>query len=160
MQAPPNVPHGFSLELWHGFFATTVLAILAAVRLWLNRKKPSADVHESEARTGKTWAETSKSFGEAMSAMLEKIAELQDTMERQRDRHEKQVLFLQGQVEIKTESEQLARERSHRAIAEVQRCIMAIRDYEEMMRGCDPPVEFTTFDFKTYEEIMSDGKDE
>jgi hypothetical protein len=159
-------PHGFILEKWHGFFATTILATLAAIRLYLNRKKPSQDIHESTARIGKLAAESrqvdaeaSKSFSETMMVMLGKISELTEGQAEMRDRHSKQVEFLQSQVEIKTlaereaiSKEETARERSHRAIAEVQRCIMAIRDYEEMLRT--QSIVFQPFDFKPYEEIM------
>jgi hypothetical protein len=159
-------PHGFMLEKWHGFFATTILATLAAIRLYLNRKKPLQDIHESTARIGKLAAESrqvdadaAKSFSETMMVMLSKISDLTEGQAQMRERHAKQVEFLQSQVEIKTaaeqdamEKEQIARERSHRAIAEIQRCIMAIRDYEEMLRGDD--VKFEAFDFKPYEEIM------
>ena len=159
MQQPPNVPHGLGFEVWHGFLASTILATVTAIKLWLNRKKPDAEVHETEARTGKTWAETrkidaeaSKSFGEVILAMSDKLSEAQREIENQRERHASQVTFLQSQIEHKDESEQVARIRSHKAIAEVQRCVMTIRDYEEKMRQDD--VTFHPFDFKSYEDIM------
>lgn len=165
-------PHGFALEKWHGFLATTILAICAAIKLYLNRKKPDAEIHESRARTGKTLAETrqidaeaAKSFSEVMLAMSGKIAELHENQAQQRERHIKQVEFLQTQMEIRTEAErealakeQKARDRAHDFAGEVQRCLVRIRDYEEMLRAIEPPITFIPFDSRRYEEIMK-GKD-
>lgn len=162
-------PHGFALEKWHGFLASTILASLAAIRLYLNRNKPDAEVHESRARTGKTLAETrqidaesAKSFSEVMLAMSDKIAQLHENQSSQQERHNKQVEFLQSQVKIRTEAErealakeQLARDRAHDFAGEVQRCVARIRDYEEIMRHAEPPIDFIPFDCKTYDEIMN-----
>lgn len=163
MQGTPSVPHGSWLDVLPYIFVWLIGVSTRWIPLWQNRKKPDAEVHESRARAGKTEAETrkidaeaGKSFGEVIVALSDKITESHEEIEKQRERHSKQVEFLQSQIELKTDSEQVARVRSHRAIAEVQRCIMAIRGYEERMRNCDPPIEFTEFDFKSYEDIMKD----
>lgn len=146
MQSPPQVPHGTGLEVWHGFAVSTIVATLTAVKLWLNRKKPNAEVHETESRAERTFAEArridadaSKSLGEVLVSMSRQLAEAQ--------------LTIREDLENKTHAEEVARVRSHKAIAEVQRCVMKIRDYEELLRVNNIP--FERFEFKTNEQIMN-----
>lgn len=165
MQATPQVPHGSWVDVLPYVIVWLIGVSTRWIPLWQNRKKPDAEIHETYARASKTEAETrkidaeaGKSFGEVIVALSDKITESHDEIEKQRERHAKQVEFLQNQIEIKTDSEQVARIRAHNAIAEVQRCVMAIRDYEEKMRNCDPVIQFKPFDFKSYEEIMDKGE--
>jgi tellurite resistance-related uncharacterized protein len=173
MQTPSALPHGYSwVDLLPYVLGVLIGVSTRWIPLWQDRKKPDAVVHETHARAGRAEAETrkldaeaGKSFGEAIVALSDKITESHNEIYLQRERHIKQVEFIQGrveflqeQVEHKTADEQKARERSHRAVAEVQRCILTIRDYEERMRNCKSPIEFTPFKFKSYENIM-DGKE-
>lgn len=148
MQQLSNVPHGSGIELWHGFALSTIFATLAAVRLWLNRNKPSSEVYETNARAEKTRAEarridadSSAALGEIFRGMSAQALEL----------HE-HIRFLQSEVQGKTNAEQQARDRSHDAIAEVQRCIFRIRDYEELLTNAG--VKFEKFEIKNYKQIM------
>ena len=173
MQTPSSLPHGYSwVDLLPYVLATLIGVSTRWIPLWQDRKKPDADVHETHARAGKVEAETrkidaenAKSFGEAIVALSGKVSESHNEIYLQRDRHSKQVEFLQERVEFLseqiqtvTEKEELARQRSHRAVGEVQRCVLTIRDYEEKMRNCERPIEFTPFNFKSYKDIM-DGED-
>jgi predicted CopG family antitoxin len=82
--------------------------------------------------------------------------ELQRVTVRLEEVHQKEIQFLQEQLRHRGNLEVQARNRTHAALAEVQRCVMTIRAYEEAMRERD--VEFQPFPFKTYEEIIGDDK--
>lgn len=146
MQSPPQVPHGTGLEVWHGFAVSTIVATITAIKLWLNRNKPRAEIHETDARAERTFAEArridadaSKSLGDVLVSMSRQLAEAQQT--------------IREDLENKTHAEETARARSHKALQEVQRCVMRIRDYEELLRT--NKVSFETFEFKTNEQIMN-----
>lgn len=174
MQTPNALPHSYS---WADVLPYLVALLIGAstryIPLWLDRKKPDAEIHETHARAGKAEAESrridaeaGKSFGEAIVALSDKITESHNEIYLQRERHIKQVEFLQERVEFlqsqvvrKTDDEALARERSHDAIDEVQRCVTVIRKYEEKMLTADPPIEFTPFIVKPYKEIMKGKKE-
>ncbi len=163
MQTPPSVPHGSWRELLPYVIFSFLAGSLGWVKVWLDRKKPDAEIHETQARTARTNAEArkldaeaSRDIGEIVVAMSAKITEAQQLYDEQRERHARQVEFFQRQVEIKTDSEQLARDRAHAALAEVQRCILIVRDYEERMRAAG--IQVVPFEVKTYEEIMTEKK--
>jgi len=83
MQSPTiPIPHTLTDFLWWllaGFLATG--GGVAWWVAWKNRKKPEAEVHESEARTAKSFAEvrsldlqTSITAGEAVLRMVQQLA--------------------------------------------------------------------------------------
>lgn len=173
MQTPSSLPHGYSwVDLLPYILATLIGVSTRWIPLWQDRKKPDADVHETHARAGRAEAEgrridaeAGKSFGEAIVALSDKITETHNEIYLQRERHTKQLEFMQArieflseQVQTATDKEQEVRERSHRAVGEVQRCVLTIRDYEEKMRNCDAPIEFRPFKFRSYEDIMDGEK--
>src|SRR5687767_15671764 len=91
---------------------------------FLKRKQPEADLHLSEAQTERTRAEarrldaeSSLDIGQVVVAMSKQLTETQRDIDEQRERHAAESQFLRDQIEIKTASEQLARERSHAALA-------------------------------------------
>lgn len=150
MQQPPNVPHGSGLEVWHGFAVSTILATLAAIKLWLNRKKPNADIHESIARTKRTDAETrkldaeaGKTFGEVVLEFANALTEANQAMADQGARHATQLLHREKQ-------EEAARRRAHDIADELNRAVGVIKHYEIAMT--EARIEFVPFQVKTFKE--------
>jgi hypothetical protein len=85
------------------------------VLLWLNRKKPAAELNESEARTAKTFAEARKIHTEAdneLNAIIERlhlridqmqlgideIREERDTFQRMADKQRIELTFYEAQM--------------------------------------------------------------
>src|SRR5688572_2492748 len=123
MQQPPNVPHGSGLEVWHGFAISTVLATIAAIKLWLNRNKPRSDVEETDARTKRTLAESrkidaeaGKTFGEVVLAFSNALTEANQALMDAGERHSKQLLHREKQ-------EEAARARAHDIGDELNRAV-------------------------------------
>jgi chromosome segregation ATPase len=135
---------------------------------WVNRKRSST-----------VKAEDNKLEAEAISLNIKSLADLYEQARSARaeiaamvQRHDatvreyvKETEFLREQIEIKTESEfqshedeKKVRARFHAAANEIQRCILRVRDYEEMLRSLSQV--FTPFDFTPYEELMQAWKHE
>ena len=158
-------PDYFRLESWNALWPL-VLAFLSGgsiawARLWLNRKKPSSDIQETNARTRKTLAETrqldvdsTRTVAEVVVSMSAKLAEVQMEIEAQRVRHFKETDYLKEQLDHRQDQEEEARRRAHNAIDEVNRAVKYIKTYEAFLQNADIP--FEPFVVKTYKEIMGD----
>lgn len=135
---------------------------------WLNRKRFStlkAEDHKTDAEARRlevqSISELYTQLRDTRAELAVIVAEATERAQEVRERHANQVEFLQGQIEARAASEaqakgkeQVVRDRFHAASGELQRCILIIREYESVMSRCVPPVIFTPFDFKPYEEIM------
>jgi chromosome segregation ATPase len=157
-----------SLAVWFGIAGTLLGVSATLLGTWLNRKRRSS----VRAEDRKTHAEATKLEIESIADLYEQLratrAELTaiihegaEKSRELRELHAKQIEFLQSQVEIKTEAEfdarqneQKVRTRFHASQNEIQRCIFRMRDYEELIRKCEPKVEFVPFDFTPYKDIM------
>ena len=159
MQTPPDIPHGGWHESWIQWIITAILASSGWIKFWHFSKKTDSDIHETDARTERTHAETRKlnfdnsaDLGQVMGVLIERQMAAQEAADARRERYLAQIDDLQSRL-VKKEAEETAeRAGKHRAMAEVQRCIMAIRDYEELLRAKD--YEQTPFKIKTYEDII------
>jgi hypothetical protein len=67
--------------------------------------------------------------------------------------HLQEVEFLRKQLSYKEQLEVISRNRMHRTLNEVQRCVIHIRTLEDGARG---RVEFVPFVVKTYEDIVGE----
>lgn len=158
MQTPANIPHGTTLELWHGLVVSLILGSAGWVKLWLNRRKPSevdADNQKRLAEARKLDVDASTALGEVIVAMSARALDAQAAIDAQHARHAKATEYLQKQIEHRQEQEEDARRRAHNAVDEVNRCVKVIKQYELMM---SEKIEFNPFIVKTYKEIM--GEDE
>ncbi len=157
-----------SVPIWLAILLALITPSLALIGVWLTRKRLSS----VKAEDKKTGAETQRlqiqiqgdlwdQLHRTRTELTETVNESAEKARELRELHAKQVEFLQAQVEIKTEAEyearhkeQKARDRFHASQNEIQRCIFVIHHYEELLRHCQPKIEFTPFDFTPYKEIM------
>ena len=80
--------------------------------------------------------------------------------------HAKELQFLREQLRHRGNLEVQARNRTHDALSEVQRCLMTIREHEEKLREHEaymrgkgvPFTPFQPFVFKTYDEIIGNDR--
>jgi hypothetical protein len=167
-----------SLPLWVAILVPLTVAAFAAsgtwLTLWINRKRKgtiSAEAHRTDAEARQlevgNIADLYKQLREARAELAVIIYEGAEKSRELRELHAKQIEFLQSQVEIKTEAEYQAREgerlvrkRFHASQNEIQRCIFRIRDYEELLRNCEPKIPFEAFDFTPYEQFLRSKPDE
>lgn len=144
---------------WQGVIIAVVGAPLAAlIALWFNAWQfKRTRQHELEKTGDQSYAE----LGHVVLELTDKErARLEQALQRVAEQaekvHAKELHFLQEQLRHRGNLEVQARNRTHSALAEVQRCVMTIRSYEEMLRR--ESVEFTPFSFKSYEEIIGEDK--
>lgn len=144
---------------WQGVIIAVVGAPLAAlIALWFNAWQHKRNRQLELEKTG------DQSYAELGHVVLEltdkERARLEEALQRVAEQaekvHAKELQFLQEQLRHRGNLEVQARNRTHAALAEVQRCVMTIRAHEEAMRAND--VTFIPFAFKTYEQIIGDDK--
>ena len=144
---------------WQGVIMAFVGAPLAAlIALWFNAWQFKRTKQTELEKTG------DQSYAELGHVVLEltdkERARLEQALQRVAEQAEKvhaqELQFLQEQLRHRGNLEVQARNRTHAALAEVQRCVMTIRAYEEEMR--EQKLAFAPFVFKTYEEIIGDDK--
>ena len=157
-----------SVSIWLAIVLALITPTLALAGVWLSRKRRSS----VKAEDTKTSTETQRLQIQIQGDLWEQLhstrTELTDIIHESaqktrelRELHAKQIEFLQSQVEIKTEAEfdahqkeQKVRDRFHASQNEIQRCIFVIHHYEEILRRCEPKLEFVPFDFTPYKDIM------
>ena len=144
---------------WQAVVTTLIGAPLAAfIALWFQRWQYKRQRQTELEKSG------DQSYAELGHVVLEltdkERGRLEEAIERVTVRleeiHQKELQFLQEQLRHRGNLEVQARNRTHAALAEVQRCVMTIRAHEEIMRTRELP--FAPFVFKTYEEIIGDDK--
>jgi predicted CopG family antitoxin len=144
---------------WQGVIIAIVGAPLAAlIALWFNAWQHK---RTRQAEMEKTGDQSYAELGHVVLELTDKErGRLEESIERVTVRleeiHQKELQFLQEQLRHRGNLEVQARNRTHAALAEVQRCVMAIRAHEEIMRNGELP--FAPFVFKTYEEIIGVDK--
>ncbi len=162
-----------AVPLWLAIVGPLFTLIAGIAGSWLNRKRKSsvrAEDRKSEAEaTRLEVASLADIYGQLRDARNEVAAIVRANTEESRElkaHHESEEVFLRSQIEIRTQSEfeakeneKKVRDRFHAANGEIQRCILRIRDYEEILRAANPAIMFTPFDFKPYEEIMRAHKE-
>jgi DNA anti-recombination protein RmuC len=145
--------------LWQSLVLAAVGSLLTASgALWVQARQYKK---QRQAELEKTGDQSYAELGHVVLELTDKergrlSEELQRVTVRLEEVHQKEIQFLQEQLRHRGNLEVQARNRTHAALAEVQRCVMTIRAYEEAMRERD--VEFEPFPFKTYEEIIGDDK--
>ena len=132
--------------------------LTASAALWVQARQYKG---QRQAELEKTGDQSYAELGHVVLELTDKErARLEDALQRVTVRldevHQKELQFLQEQLRHRGNLEVQARNRTHSALAEVQRCVMTIRAYEEVMREKD--LQFQPFVFKTYEEIIGDDK--
>lgn len=144
---------------WQGVIVAVVGAPLSAgialyVNLLLQKRNHRVELEktgdQSYAELGHVVLELTDKERGRLEAGLQRVAEQAEKV------HIQQLQFLQEQLRHQGNLEVQARNRSHRALAEVQRCLMTIRAYEEQMRTGE--VAFEPFTFKSYDDIIGDDK--
>jgi hypothetical protein len=144
---------------WQGVIIAVVGAPLAAlIALWFNAWQFKRNRHvelekagdQSYAELGHVVLELTDKERARLESALQRVAEQAEKV------HAKELEFLQQQLRHRGNLEVQARNRTHSALAEVQRCVMTIRAHEEMLRVAH--VEFMPFHFKSYEEIIGEDK--
>lgn len=82
--APASIPQWMQPAL---IALASILSGIGIDRLynsWLNRKKPSAEIHVTEATANEIVVRTSSSAGDAVMRMIDKLSEAQTTIDRLR----------------------------------------------------------------------------
>jgi hypothetical protein len=144
---------------WRDVIMVLVGAPLAAlIALWF-----SAWQHKRnrQAEVEKTGDQSYAELGHVVLELTDKErARLEEALERVTVRleevHAKEIEFLHEQLRHRGNLEVQARNRTHSALAEVQRCVMTIRAHEELLRK--EHKEFMPFTFRTYEQIIGVDK--
>lgn len=174
--ANPTIPHSL-LEFI--YFALVALVASGSTYLFpkLKRRQTEADIHKTDAETRQIDLSSMSSGGDFMLGLMKQAAIAMADVERLRvqkdfwqakveaeeaersnrwDEARTRLLaqndVLQSQLSDKDRQEQAARARTHRAIAEIERCVFAIRAYEETLK--ENKVHCMAFEVKSYEEIM------
>lgn len=127
-----------------GSVGTFLLGIAALIGAWVARKKRStqnAEILKLEGEAELDRAGAADKYGRLALEMVDKVRETQ-----------KVIGFLEQQLRYRSQMEVIARNRTHRAIGELQAAVLAIREREELLRTAK--VEFTEYRVKTQEEIF------
>lgn len=154
--------------VWHDAIVALIAASGAYVTVLVNRKRRStvrAEDRKADADVIKLNAESlAEIYGQLREARNEVATIVRRNAEEIKElktHHAAEEEFLRSQIEIRTQSEYEAKEgekrvrgRFHDAANEIQKCILRIRDYEEVLRASNPAIVFTPYNFKPYEEIM------
>lgn len=144
---------------WRDVIAVIVGAPLAAlIALWFNAWQHKRN---RQAELEKSGDQSYAELGHVVLELTDKErGRLEEAIERVTVRleeiHQKELQFLQEQLRHRGNLEVQARNRTHAALAEIQRCVMAIRAHEEIMRNRE--LSFAPFVFKTYEDIIGVDK--
>lgn len=144
---------------WQGVIIAVVGAPLAAlIALWFNAWQHKRN---RQAELEKTGEQSYADLGHVVLELTDKErGRLEEALQRVTVRleevHQKELQFLQEQLRHRGNLEVQARNRTHSALAEVQRCVMTIRAHEETMRSNS--LAFEPFIFKTYEQIIGEDK--
>lgn len=154
---------------WQGIIVALIGAPLSAVialyvNLLMQKRARQAELEktgdQSYAELGHVVLELTDKERARLEEALARVAEQAEKV------HAQELQFLQEQLRHRGNLEVQARNRTHAALAEVQRCIMTIREHEELLKEHEsyfkgrelPFTPFRAFIFKTYEEIIGDDK--
>jgi predicted CopG family antitoxin len=132
--------------------ASAMLALYG--QQWLFRRKNQTELEKSSDQSytelGHVVLELTDKERGRLEAALDRVAR------RAEEVHAKELQFLQEQLRHRTNLEIQARNRTHDALSEVQRCVLTLREHEELMRK--KGIGFEPFVFKTYDEILGEDK--
>lgn len=144
---------------WQAIIVTFIGAPLAAIialafNAWQHKRQLQAEIEktgdQSYTELGHVVLELTDKERARLEQALQRVAEQAEKV------HAKELEFLQTQLRHRGNLEVQARNRTHSALAEVQRCVMTIRSHEELMRRSN--IVFEPFAFKTYDDIIGDDK--
>lgn len=144
---------------WQAIIVTFIGAPLAAIialafNAWQHKRTVRAELEKTGDQTYAELGHVVLELTDKERARLEEA--LQRVTVRLEEVHAKELQFLQEQLRHRGNLEVQARNRTHSALAEVQRGLMTIRAYEEAMREAKVP--FEPFTFKSYDDIIGDDK--
>lgn len=125
---------------------------------WVNRKRRSSVRAEDDRIAAEARNLEIQSISQLLSELRETRAELESEIRNGREKAEesrRQQHFLREQVRYHEELTILARQATHAAINEVQRCVIAIHFREEMLARHGIPMDgLAPFEPKDHEEIV------
>jgi hypothetical protein len=137
-------------EVWGYTLVAVFSAIAALLGSWLNRKRRStvrAEEHESHARARRLEVE---SIGDLLEQLRETRAEIMQ-LGRELQESRQQRSFLRDQVSFHEELAIRSRKAAHAAIDEIQRCLLAVRNHEDLMK--EKGIQVDPFRPRSYDEI-------
>lgn len=152
MQGLPDIPHGAWREVWPFYLLATLLGSSGWVKVWWDSRKLRSESRQIDAATAQSQA---AAVGEIVKSISKALIDANSQVTQQRTEHAKEIAFLQEQLDHRQAREETARDNTHRAIAEIQRCIMRIRELEDSLKEQDIP--FEAFVMKSHAEIVQNS---
>jgi uncharacterized protein YjiS (DUF1127 family) len=100
MQEAPTTSHTWTELVGYGL--ATITTSIAVLNAWKNRKKPTAEIHESEARTELARAQATQTVAQTLqtiSVQLKEARESIQALETKLDRRLEEIALLELQVQ-------------------------------------------------------------
>jgi hypothetical protein len=93
-ESPASIPHWLQLTLTSLASALSAIGIDRLYNIWLNRKKPAAEIHLTHASTTETIVRSYAAAGDSMGRMMDRLDAAQVTIDGVREDNDKLKLRL------------------------------------------------------------------